>query len=171
MRRIFLLFLVLIAGCALTTKHNAPEYNSYKITKNRIKYGETVNDKQDLFINIDGKWVKFYQRTRATDFMESPRGDYLIINDYAATKCCYIRIYDIGNQELLDLTSYINERMRPLSEQCWYNAVRFVDDYTVEFHINTAPVASEIEARVVEALNKVTFELNIREVIKKIKQP
>ena len=159
-RRMALFTVLLVFGCV------APR----KSVHHEIRYGEYKDQKCDMFIKLDGEWVKFYEQTRDTRTFESPKGDYIVINDYPATKCCHVKVFDVGNREVIDLTPYLRSRLVNLSQYPWYIAVEFTGDYTLKFRVDVY-CTYKTEIPVAEKLTKANFYVDIKKAIEEIENP
>jgi hypothetical protein len=155
MKRYFALLLLslVLLGCS-----------SVAVIPHETKYVPVRGSLCDLYIKLDGEWVKFYQEIGDYSLIESPGRQYLVITDFRGSHQIYVKVYDIQDRKLYDITEPLHKCLPSLSNRVLFAARRFVGDTTVEFGMQFLPKTVE-EKPVVAALNKTVFRANIEDLI------
>jgi hypothetical protein len=134
------------------------------VNKHETKYVRTRGSLCDLYVKLDGEWVKFYEDIGDYSLIESPDNRYLLITDSRGCYEIYVKTYDIQDRKLYDLTKHLQKRLPSLSDRVLFVAHRFVDKSTVEFGMEFLPQTEE-EKPIVKALNRTTFRADIDDLL------
>jgi len=155
MKRYLVLLVLMLAlvGCS-----------SVSVTRHETKYVQVRGSLCDLYVKLDGKWVKFYDEIGDYSLIESPDNRYLVVTDLRGAHKIHVKVYDIQARELYDITEALHSCVPSLSNRVLFVARRFVSNTTVEFGMNFNPATAE-ENPVVATLNKSIFEANIEDLI------
>ena len=154
---VFVFFLLVIGGCQAVP---APPY--------QIKYERTHGSLCDLYIELDGQWVKFYEDIREYHLIQSNDGRYLVITDFRGYYEQHVKVFIAETQELIEITDWIHTRLTNISDSVLFRACRFVNNEDVEIAISGHVRWAE-EKPVVEALEEVRFVINISKAVEELR--
>ncbi len=157
-KQLIILLFVLMSGCS-----------TVPVKLHETKFEQTPDQKSsgslcDLFVKLDGDWVKFCDDIGDYSLCQSPDGRYLVLTDFRGYYKINIKVYDTQTRELFDITDSLRVFLPSLSDKALFTAKTFIDNETVEFDLNLIALTQE-EEPIVEALNKCRFKINVHEIV------
>ena len=144
---------VALVGCA--TLRNGPHETKYIPTRGSLS---------DLYVKLDGEWIRCAENIGGFRLAQSPDGRYLVITDLRGCYQVNIKAYDTQTRQLFDITQAIHSRLPCLSERPLFIGYDFVTDKVMEFGMDFLAHTQE-EKPVVESLKKAKFQVDIDELM------